>query len=352
MPRDARRFDPELLDAAFATIEEGVRSGDLPSGVLAIATGDRTLRLEAFGPVKTDSIFLLASITKPIFATALMRLVERGRMRLNDPVAAVIPEFGANGKGDVRLWHLLTHTSGLDETPGFALWGQADRAGLTAAAIQAPLRFRPGSQYAYCNGSFFVMAELIRRLGGRDDVAYLRDEVLEPLGMRDTSYQPAASPRLAPVHGSPWANDPHFEYLRSLCWGAAGLSSTAKDLIRFGQAFLAGGVLDGKRVLAPATVRAMTSLQTDGLLETRAAGDGPPYYGLGFGKAGPDNATGPSTELRTPAGFGHGGATGTLLWVEPELDLVFAFLTNKWGLDAPYAGRALNAAVAAASTAV
>ncbi|HEV8637741.1 MAG TPA: serine hydrolase domain-containing protein [Chloroflexota bacterium] len=350
MPRDAHRFDRELLDAAFAAVEEGVRSGELPSGVLAVATAEKTVRLEAFGPVKTDSVFLLASITKPIFATAVMRLVERGRVRLNDPISKVIPEFAANGKADVRLWHLLTHTSGLDEASGLSLWGQADRAGLTAAAIQAPLRFRPGNQYAYCNASFFVMGELIRRLSGRDDVTFLQEEVLERLGMEDTSYQPPASARLAPVHGSPWPQDPHFEYLRSLCWGAAGLSSTAADLVRFGQAFLGGGALNGQRVLAPATVRAMTTLQTGEMVETRPLGDGPAHYGLGFAKAGPDNATGPSAELRTPDGFGHGGATGTALWIEPELDLVFVFLTNKWGLDAPHASRALNATIAAAST--
>src|SRR5262245_1862608 len=270
MPREARRFDPELLDAAFAAIEAGVRSGDLPSGVLAVATGDRTVRVEAFGPVQNDSVFLLASISKPIFATAVMRLVERGLVRLNDPVARVIPEFASQGKQDVRLWHLLTHSSGLDELSGLTLWGQTDRAGLTAAAIQAPLRFRAGSQYGYCNGSFFVMAELIRRLTGRDDVEYLRAEVLEPLGMGDTGYKPPASPRAAPVHGSPWPSDPSFEYFSSLCWGAGGIWSTADDLIRFGQAFLGGGALDGKRVLAPATVRAMTALQTDDLVETHA----------------------------------------------------------------------------------
>jgi CubicO group peptidase (beta-lactamase class C family) len=349
MPREARRFDPELLGAAFAVVEEGVSSGELPSGVLAVATGEKTVRLEAFGPVKTDSLFLLASISKPIFATAVMRLVERGRIRLNDPVAAIIPEFAVRGKEDVRLWHLLTHTSGLDEASGLGLWGHADRAALTAASIQAPLRFRPGSQYGYCNASFFVMGELIRRLSGRDDAAYLREEVLEPLGMRDTSYQPPDSPRVVPVQALPWPQDPTLEYFRGLRWGAAGLWSTAEDLIRFGQAFLGGGAANGQRVLAPATVRAMTTLQTGDMVETRALGDGPAYYGLGFGKTGPDNSGGPSTELRSSEGFGHGGATGTSLWVEPELDLVVVFLTNRWGLDAPHASRALNAAIAAAS---
>ena len=101
-----------MLDAAYAAIAEEVARGGLASGVLAVASADQLQRLEAFGPVTTDSIFLLASITKPIFATSLMRLVERGAVLLNDPVANVIPEFAANGKANVRLWHLLTHTSG------------------------------------------------------------------------------------------------------------------------------------------------------------------------------------------------------------------------------------------------
>ena len=104
-----------MLDAAYAAIADGVAGGGLPSGVLAVANADELQRLEAFGPVAADSIFLLASITKPIFATSVMRLVERGRVLLDEPIAGMIPEFAANGKGDVRLWHLLTHTSGLDE---------------------------------------------------------------------------------------------------------------------------------------------------------------------------------------------------------------------------------------------
>jgi CubicO group peptidase (beta-lactamase class C family) len=334
----------ELLQAAFDAVEEGVGTGALPSGVLAVATGERTVRGDAFGPVGKDDVFLLASISKPIFCTAVMRLVERGKLRLNQPVATVIPEFAARGKEDVRLWHLLTHTSGLDEGTFGPLWGRGDRAALTAAALGAGLTFRPGSRYSYCNVSYAVMAELIRRVTGRDDRELLRADVLEPLGMRSTGYDPPAD--AAPVHAAPWGDAPGGrEYWTGLAIPAGGLWSTAADLIRFGQAFLKPG-----KVLAPATARTMTSLQTEGLSEMRALGDGPAYYGLGWGKSGPRGGGGPSTELRTPAGFGHGGATGTSLWIEPELDLVFVFLTNRWGLDAPHANRALNAAIAAAST--
>jgi CubicO group peptidase (beta-lactamase class C family) len=323
------RLDPVLLDAAYSVVAEGVASGALPSCVLAVATSAELVRLEAFGPVAADSVFLLASITKPIFATALMRLVERGRMLLNTRVAQVVPEFAATGKGDVRLWHLLTHTSGLDEAWVVSQAGPAPRAPerLLALACAAPLQFRPGSRYAYCNPTFAVMAEMIRRLDGRDHARYLRQEVLEPLGMHETTYEPPDSPRVAAVHDAPWGTDPR----RRAAWiaqhsPAGGLWSTAADLVTFGQMLLSGGQRNGYRVLAPATLRAMTELQTA-------------MHG--------DN--GPSRELRTASGFGHGGATGTYLLVEPELDLVIVLLTNRWGIDVPHQKQVFNATIAAAS---
>jgi CubicO group peptidase (beta-lactamase class C family) len=337
------RLDHELLDAAFAAVAEGVDRGALPSAVLAVANRHEIVRLEAFGPVQTDSIFLLASITKPIFSTAVMRLVERAKLRLNDPVVRLLPEFGANGKQDVRLWHLLTHTSGLDESAAQYGWGRLGREELQAASFAGPRLFRPGSRYQYCNTSFAVMAALIRRASGDDDVAYLREHVLAPLGMKDTSYAPPDSPRVAPVHTPPWADEAGRRYWTSLAIPAGGLWSTAEDMVRFGQSFL-----DGRGVLGRSAMHAMTSLQTEGIPAATATGEARSYYGLGFGKAGPHSERGPSSELRTPAGYGHGGATGTLLWIEPELDLVFVFLTNKWGMDEPHAGLALNAAIAAA----
>lgn len=345
------KLDSALLDSACATIRQGVDSGALPSGVLAIATADEVLRLEAFGPVATDSVFLIASITKPIFATGVMRLVERGRILLNEPVAQTLPDFGVNGKGDVRLWHLLTHTSGLNEG-----WVELARGPerwewlrWLARVCAAPLSFPPGTRYMYCNSTFTCMAELVQRLTGQDYGEYLQQSVLEPLGMRDTAFVPAESQRLVPVLDPPWLDDDHRPRWIGMRNPAGGLWSTAQDLIRFGQAFLRGGKLDGYQLLAPATLRVMTSLQTEGIASTTGAGEFQSYYGLGFSKAGRRGEPGPSAELRTPAGFGHGGATGTYLWVEPDMGLLFVFLSNRWGQDETVMKRALNAALAAAS---
>ena len=345
-------LETSLLESACAVVADGVARGALASGVLAVATSDEVVRLEAFGPVASDSIFLIASITKPIFATSVMRLVERGHAALNEPVARHIPEFAANGKQDVRLWHLLTHTSGLDEA-----WVlQASRserlnwASLLERACAAPLQFPPGSRYSYSNSPFVVMAEIVRRLTGADHATYLRQAVLEPLGMRDTSFLPPDSSRVVPVLDPPWSDEQTRPGWIGLQHPAGGLWSTAGDLVRFGQMLLHDGELNDYRVLAPATLRAMSTLQTAGVPSTTGAGEFSAYYGLGFGKAGPDSERGPSAEFRSPAGFGHGGATGTYLWVEPEFDLVFVFLTNRWNQEDTTLKRALNATIAAAST--
>jgi CubicO group peptidase (beta-lactamase class C family) len=345
------RLESGLLDAAFAVIGEGVASGALPSGVLAVANSEDMVRLEAFGPVATDSIFLIASITKPIFATSLMRLVERGRMLLNEPVARIAPQFAANGKGDVRLWHLLTHTSGLDE----AWWTMAGTRGphewsrAVEVACAAPLQFQPGTRYAYCNPTFFVMADLVQRLSGRDHVDWLQETVLDPLGMRDTTFVPPDSARVVPVLDPPWPDEHGRATWISLRNPAGGLWSTAQDLVRFGQTLLRDGSCENFHLLSPATLRSMTTLQTAGIPAVTGAGKFQSAYGLGFSKAGPGGENGPSPELRSPAGFGHGGATGTYLWIEPEFDLVFVFLTNRWLQDDTHLKRALNATIAASS---
>jgi CubicO group peptidase (beta-lactamase class C family) len=345
-------LETSLLESAYAAVADGVASGALASGVLAVATSDEVVRLEAFGPVATDSIFLIASITKPIFATSVMRLVERGHVLLNEPVAKHVPEFAANGKQDVRLWHMLTHTSGLDEA-WFAQAGgprRWDWPSVVARACAAPLQFAPGSRYSYCNPPFFVMADIIQRLTGTDHASFVRQAVLEPLGMRDTSFTPPNSSRVVPVLDPPWRDEQEQAGWIGLQNPAGGLWSTAGDLVRFGQMLLHDGELDDYRVLAPATLRAMSTLQTAGIPVINGAGEFQSSYGLGFGKAGPDSERGPSAELRSPAGFGHGGATGTYLWVEPEFDLVFVFLTNRWTQDDTTLKRALNATIAAAST--
>jgi len=188
-------LETSLLESAYAAVADGVAKGALASGVLAVATSEEVVRLEAFGPVATDSIFLIASITKPIFATSVMRLVERGHVLLNEPVARHVPEFGANGKQDVRLWHMLTHTSGLDET-WFAQASGPQRwewPSVVARACAAPLQFPPGSRYSYCNARSINRAPLTSRLWPRRrnrDLPVGRARIRPGLCVSDQSLEP------------------------------------------------------------------------------------------------------------------------------------------------------------------
>ena len=149
-------------------------------------------------------MFFLASVTKPIFATAFMQVVEDGRVRLDDPILRYIPDFAnAPGKADVTARHLLTHTSGVpDYTPEMIRRDRPSAAAMTRFAIDSPLSFAPGERYSYCSTSFYLLARIIERVARTPHADFLRQRVLEPLGMQST-YDPRRSGRpIATVHGA------------------------------------------------------------------------------------------------------------------------------------------------------
>jgi CubicO group peptidase (beta-lactamase class C family) len=341
------QIDAGRLQRAAAVAEECVRQGGYPSAVLAVANADHILLRQVVSragkaPAREDSVFLLASITKPIVATAIMRLVEEGRLLLSDPVAKYIPEFAANGKQHLTAYHILTHSSGLDE----ADWEREATVGQHAAveeliqlACRAGLRFSPGERCEYNSFAFYILAELINRLGGMPYPEYLRRNIFRPLGMRDTAFAPEGDgrPRAMPVYAGGEADaERRLAYYMSVAFPGGGLWSTAADLVAFGQAFLRGGRLGNYHLLSPAAIATMTRLHTAGLTEVVDGRTEPAGYGLGWGKPGADT-------LASPRAYKHGGITGTLLHIDPEWQIVFVFLTNQWGIQgrAPY--QALNA---------
>ncbi|HET7677377.1 MAG TPA: serine hydrolase domain-containing protein [Candidatus Limnocylindrales bacterium] len=347
-------LDPSRLDRAFALVAGQVAEGRSHASALGVATAARTLRVEAFGAegikVEPESLFLLASITKPIVATAVMQLVEEGRLVLSEPLQRYLPAFspepaepGLPGAEVVTTWHILTHSSGLEDVPLEQLaMEQPDRQELLRRACTGRLRFVPGTRYEYGSNSFYLLAELIEQLGRRPFADQLRERLFEPLGMVDTRFDASgAGARTAPVRGIGLEGERlamGLHYLAALELPGGGLWGTAEDLLRFGRAMLRGGELDGARVLAPSSVALMTRLHTADLLEP---GTPPrrPNYGLGWalpGLGGGLPASGRS--------FGHSGATGTMLLVDPEHDLVVVFLRNEWDAD-PFLSDAVIQAV-------
>jgi CubicO group peptidase (beta-lactamase class C family) len=280
---------------------------------------------------------LLASITKPITATAVMRLAQSGRFPLTVPLGHWLPELDAAGLAPFTAWHVLTHTAGFSDIALERLLlagGRRDE--VLRQTIAKGQGWAPGSRFLYTTFTFDLLAEAISRELGLPFDEILREEILDPLGMADTTFDLATcGTRRAPIELGSWDGtlqplppdvtaEQAVAGYASLRLAGGGLFSTASDLLRFGRAMLRGGELEGARVLGPTVVDLMTrEVTVNGLGRT-----GDPltdeHYALGWGKAGVASPA-------SAAAFGHGGVSGTRLWVDPAHDLVFVYLTGKWG---------------------
>jgi CubicO group peptidase (beta-lactamase class C family) len=275
-------------------------------------------------PLTVDTIFDLASITKPVAtATAIHLLLQEGQLTLDDPVTRWLPDFGQNGKEAVTVRHLLTHTSGL--IPDNALADYLQGPAKAFENIHAlPLRTPAGSRFAYSDVGFLVLGELVEKVSGQSLADFTRARLFLPCGMHDTAFNPPADwrPRIAPTHKREdnWirgeVHDPRAYALGGTA-GHAGLFSTADDLARFGQMLIQQGELDGQRILEPATVTAM--------FQTERVSSG--LRALGWDKDSPYSSN--RGDLLSQAAIGHGGFTGTVFWIDPEQQLVLVFLASR-----------------------
>lgn len=337
-------------------VEREIAAKRLPGCVVLLGRQGKVAFLKAYGqkqvapktaPMTTDTVFDMASITKPVAtATSLMILVQQGRLQIRDRVAQHIPEFGQGGKDRITVQQLLTHQSGLipdNELEDFK--DGPDRAFERIFALR-PLA-DPGTQFLYSDVGFLVLGALVQRLSGKNVHEFAKENIFAPLGMSETGYIPteALRARAAPteMRGDRWiqgeVHDPRAHRLEGIA-GHAGLFSTAGDLAVYAQMMLNRGEYGGVRVLSARTVDVMTQ---------------PVPVPSGLRGLGWDMQTGFSTnkgELMSPAAFGHGGFTGTGLWIDPELDLFVIFLSNRVhpdgkGLVNPLIGRIGTIAAAA-----
>ena len=306
----------------------------MPGAVVIVGEHGRAVYRQAFGlraleptptPMTSDDIFDLASLTKVVATTtAVMQLVEAGRIQLDTPAAAYWPAFAANGKGQITIRQLLTHTSGLaPDLDSSANWNGPED-GLGRVAASRPVR-PAGAAFVYSDINFMALGAIVSRVSDEPLDAYAQAHIFGPLGMADTGFDPPRSrlDRIAATdreHGRlRWGEvqDPTASRMGGVA-GHAGLFSTADDLARFAQMLLQGGELDGVRVLRPETVALMTK---------PAALPGGARRGLGWdmGSAysvGMDQAFG-------PASYGHTGYTGCLLWIDPGTRSFLIILTSR-----------------------
>ncbi len=337
--------DVRRLDAIEPLVRDAIEEKKLPGAVVLVGRGDRVLYQKAIGnralvpaaePMTLDTVFDLASLTKVVATTtSVMMLVEQGRIRLNDRVSSHIPGFERYGKGDITIRHLLTHVSGLRPDVDLAdAWMGYETA--IALAIDEVPTARPGERFVYSDINFFLLGDIVQRVSGLPLDRFARERIFEPLGMRDTMFNPPASlvPRVAPTesctrYGWP-CQGPEMTMLRGVVHdptarrmggvaGHAGLFSTAADLATFCRMLLGHGVFQSARILSPLAVEKMTSAASPDL-ETNTRG-----LGWDIDSAFSSNRG----ELLPIGSFGHTGFTGTSIWIDPSTGMFVVFLSNR-----------------------
>ena len=338
-------IDIRRLDAIEPLVREAIAEKKLPGAVVLVGRGDRILYQKAIGnralvpaaeAMTVDTIFDLASLTKVVATTtSVMMLVEQGRIRLSDRVAAYVPGFERYGKGDITVRHLLTHVSGLRPDVDLAeLWAGYETA--IALAVEEVPTSRPGERFVYSDINFFLLGDIVQRVSGQPLDRFAREHVFEPLGMKDTTFNPPASAasRIAPTESCTplgWpCQGPEMTMLRGVVHdptarrmggvaGHAGLFSTAADLATFSRMLLGGGAFQGTRVLSPLAVEKMTSAASPNL-ETNTRGLGWDIDSTFSSNRG---------ELLPIGSFGHTGFTGTSIWIDPITEMFVIFLSNR-----------------------
>jgi CubicO group peptidase (beta-lactamase class C family) len=330
-------FDPSRLQRAFDLARKWAQTDQIPAAGICVGRRERAVEPVFVGQAKADSLLLVASLSKPVTVTAAMILVERGLIGLDDRVASFVPKFAANGKNEVRIRHLMSHTSGLPDMPPDNLQLRKEQKPLSAfidSTCRLPLLFEPGTKVNYQSMGTAMLGEVVHQVSGATLPEFLTKELFAPLGMTDSSlgWNPAKKERILPVrlpkeatiHEIVW-NTPYW-----LGFGApwGGLITTPADYARFCLLMLGGGKFGDTRVLSPTTVRAMTANQLEGMPKMAEEERRCRPWGLGWRL----NWSGHSAnfgDLLGPRSFGHWGATGTLAWCDPESESFAVILTTQ-----------------------
>jgi CubicO group peptidase (beta-lactamase class C family) len=332
------------LERIKAFMQEYIDTNQIAGGVTLVARKGKVVHFEAQGwrykeenqPMTKDTLFSLASMTKPIVSTALMMLWEDGKFLLDDPISKWLPSYAkkqvlVDGRlvapaRPVTVRHVLTHTSGLVlSQPGEDLPAPKTLSELIERAAPLPLRFHPGDQWLYGDSTDFV-GILVEKISGKSLDQFLRERIFTPLGMRDTFYNvpKEKAGRVAAIyrpddHGKiTLLRKPEYREPATLMRGAGGLSGTAMDYFRFAQMLLNGGELDGVRLLGRATVDLMFENHIGTGKRVYVRGDG---YGFGLGGAVLTDR-GKAPDALSLGTWTWGGANGTIFWIDPVEELI------------------------------
>ena len=331
------RAQPPAVAAIGERLRQFLDDHEISGAVTLVATSERIVHLSATGnadlgegkPMRPDTIFWIASMTKPITATAVLMLQEEGKLSVDDPVDNYLPEFKSLRTSDgksvrVTIRHLLTHTSGMGEISPAEARGIKNLAGVIPLYVAKPVKFEPGTQWAYCQSGINTAARVVEVVSGALFDEFVERRLLGPLGMKDTTFYLTETqlPRLAQTYRRTNRGELTTTAIGFLNGKAptsrdrfpaanGGLFSTAPDYARFCQMVLNGGEHEGRRYLKPESVQLMTTVQTGDLKTGFTPGNG---WGLGWCVIREPQGV---TAVLSPGTFGHGGAYGTQAWIDP-----------------------------------
>jgi CubicO group peptidase (beta-lactamase class C family) len=343
----ASGMDPESLAKIAPRMEQFVKDKQIAGAVTLVMRRGRLVHFAAVGsadvahgrPMSRDTIFEIASMTKPITATAIMILQDEGKLSVNDPVSKFILKFKDVQLGDhpparaITIRDLMTHTSGIGPLK-VKKHGEEISLRETAERISAePLQFEPGSKWQYGDG-ITVCGAIVEIVSGKPYAKFLKERIFIPLGMNDTTFNPDAAQRariatmyhradrgdLEAINTPFLSADPEHP---KTPYPSGGLFSTASDLARFYQMVLNGGEVDGKRIVSRDAVDQMTHVQTGDLVTGFTPGNG---WGLGWCIIREPQGI---TKMLSPGTFGHGGAFGTQGWIDPKRQMILILLIQR-----------------------
>jgi CubicO group peptidase (beta-lactamase class C family) len=329
------------LQEAWRLFEAAVEQDELRGAVVLVARRGTIVLHKAIGwrnreesqSMEKDTLFKMASNTKPVVATAILQLVEQGKLALNDNVREHIPSWDNYRAGYIKISHLLSHTGGLripviflrpltqrsDKNPDCpSLRAEVDRFGAIGADEV------PGSTYSYSNPGYNTLGRLIEIASGMSLEKYLRERIYEPLGMDDSCNYETHAPqeRMARVYrrtngswNTSWSpgDGPDWPIVRA----SGGMISSTRDYARFCQMFLNGGIYNGKRILTEVSVANATANHTQAI-HSKSATLPTQFYGLGWA-------------VDAAGGFRHGGSDGTHAWMDPSRGLIVLVFTQSTG---------------------
>jgi len=361
----------ERLQQVNALVKRHLDAKSFAGAVTLVARNGRIAHLQAHGfadldakqPMKTDSMFRIMSMTKPVVGVAILMMMEEGKVRLNDPVSKFIPElkglqvavsqpaqgpppppgtqaepryYTVPADHEITVRELLTHTSGLvsgtnsnSANRKVAIKGTESLSEYLPRLASTPLEFQPGTRWAYsAQAGFDVLLHIVEIASGQPADVFLKQRIFDPLGMKDTFFYPVENPRLASRYdrqqdGTLRRNSSTPNFLNGRYFsGGGGLASTAEDYFQFAQMLLNGGELNGKRLLSPRGVEMMASVIAPDTLPGRPAGEA---YGLSVRVV--NNPSARNTFL-SQGSFGWSGAYGTHFWIDPKEKVIGILMTQ------------------------